>query len=104
MKPMVHAIVLGWIVAAMRADAAVPLLAPGTLIQDGAAAISVDVGYAAPEAADWNNDGRNDLLVGQYSYGKVRRYLNQSPANLPPTLNGYAYITNSGTDLTSEYG
>lgn len=34
-------------------------------------------GYAAPCLADLDGDGRKDLLVGQFSRGKIRVYRNE---------------------------
>jgi hypothetical protein len=43
---------------------------PGELIQ--AAGQALDVGnYAIPCVADWNGDGRKDLLVGYQTAGKI---------------------------------
>ena len=43
-----------------------PVLAPGIIVSNGTAAL--DVGdYAGPACADWNNDGRLDLVIGEYS-------------------------------------
>ena len=48
---------------------------PGELIQ--AAGQALDVGnYAIPCVADWNGDGRKDLLVGYQTAGKIALYLN----------------------------
>lgn len=38
--------------------------------------IDVDVGHAAPWVADWDGDGKADLLVGQFGDGKLRIYRN----------------------------
>jgi hypothetical protein len=34
-------------------------------------------GYAAPSLADMDGDGKKDLLVGQFSKGKIRVYRNE---------------------------
>ena len=48
---------------------------PGVLLQ--AAGQALDVGtYAIPCVADWNGDGRKDLLVGYQAAGKIALYLN----------------------------
>src|SRR5689334_20278086 len=38
--------------------------------------IDVEVGHAAPFFADFDGDGKKDLLVGQFGEGKLRIYRN----------------------------
>ena len=46
-------------------------------LQGGDEAVRVESpGYAAPCWADINGDGKKDLLVGQFSRGKIRVYKN----------------------------
>ncbi len=39
--------------------------------------------HAAPFAADWDGDGRLDLLVGQFVLGRLRIYRNVGTENEP---------------------
>jgi hypothetical protein len=41
------------------------------------------VGYAAPFVGDFDGDGLRDLLVGQFSEGKLRIYRNEGTALQP---------------------
>jgi hypothetical protein len=44
----------------------------------------LDVGrYSVPSVCDWNNDGRKDLVVGQFWDGKVRLYINRGTDSCP---------------------
>jgi len=45
--------------------------------------ISVDIGHAAPLFIDWDGDGIDDLLVGQFGEGKLRIYRNVGTAKQP---------------------
>ena len=71
---------------------------PGSLIQ--AAGQALDVGtYAIPCVADWNGDGRKDLLVGYQTAGKIALYLNtRSDAN--PVFTTSVNLQAGGADIT----
>jgi len=51
-------------------------LAPPIQLQAGGQPINVDMGHAAPFAADLKGDGSMTLLVGQFGEGKLRLYPN----------------------------
>ena len=59
-------------------------------------------GYSVPAMADWNNDGLNDLIVGEGATfdnkAKIRVYLNSGTANAPFFTN-YSYAQSNGRDL-----
>ena len=70
---------------------------PGVPLQ--AAGISLDVGsYAIPCVADWNGDGRKDLLVGYQTAGKVALYLN-SGSDANPVFTTSVNLQAGGADI-----
>ena len=74
---------------------------PEEIVQAGGADISVP-GYSVPSYVDWNNDGLQDLIVGEGSgsySGRVRVYLNVG-TQTNPQFSGYVYAQSSGGDLT----
>ena len=75
---------------------------PSKLEADGTP-INVDVGHAAPHVTDWNNDGKPDLLVGQFGEGKLRIFLNEGTAK-DPKFTTYAYFKADGEDATVPSG
>ena len=76
--------------------------APSKLMVDGEP-INVDVGHAAPYVIDWNNDGKMDLLVGQFGGGKLRIFLNEGTTTAP-MFKTYAYFKADGEDATVPSG
>lgn len=71
------------------------MIANGSIIAVG--------GHAAPQVEDWDNDGKKDLLIGQFSGSKIRLYLN-SGSNESPELTNYSYLKADGKDLTTSAG
>jgi hypothetical protein len=70
---------------------------PGELLQ--AAGQSLDVGtYAIPCVADWNGDGRKDLLVGYQTAGKVALYLNTG-SDASPVFTTSVNLQAGGADI-----
>ena len=51
--------------------------AEGVQIEADGKAIDARIGHLVPAAADWNGDGKKDLLVGQFLGGKIHLYLNK---------------------------
>jgi hypothetical protein len=74
----------------------------GELLQ--AASQALDVGdYAIPCAADWNGDGRKDLLVGYQTAGKVALYLN-SGTDSNPLFTTSVNLQAGGADISLPSG
>jgi hypothetical protein len=72
----------------------------GTFLQVGAPGSKTDIsvgGRATPLVADWNNDGKKDLLVGDIN-GKISLYLNEG-TDAAPDFRVRVYVQNSGADL-----
>lgn len=71
-----------WLFAAMPVAAGTPMLRPATAVV--ANGVGVDLGsYAIPCVADWNGDGRHDLLVGYRTGDKVAVFLNVGSDSVP---------------------
>jgi len=82
------------------------ILGPERIVQADGADIAVP-GYSVPSYADWNNDGRKDLIVGQggggYAQGKVRIYLNEGTAS-HPQFSSYFFAQSDGCDVNVPAG
>jgi len=67
----------------------------------------IDVGTcASPCIADWDGDGLDDLLVGQWGLpgdGRIRLYPNAS-TNDSPVYTYFTYLQAGGVDINLSYG
>ena len=58
-------------------------LQPGVRLQADGKDIDVKIGHLVPTVLDWNGDGKKDLIVGQFSGGRIRVYLNSGTDSVP---------------------
>lgn len=79
-----------------------PDLESGILLKAGGKIIS-DGHTAAPEAVDWDEDGKLDLLVGTFSGGKVFFYQNTGSNKAPEYKNAGA-LKAGGRDISLPSG
>jgi hypothetical protein len=99
MRPswLILALVIGLAAVACGADSARQGLAPPAQIQAAGKAISVDIGHAAPLWADIDQDGKPELLVGQFGDGKLRIYPNFGTAKDPEFIK-FTWFQAGGAD------
>ena len=71
-------------------------------IYEGASII--DVGwYGAPFAYDWDGDSKKDLLVGQFTQGRIRFYKNTGE-HANPVFDNSLYLQADAADIVLPYG
>ena len=75
------------------------LQADGKVIGAGAGTI----GHLVPVVTDWNEDGKKDLLVGQFKDGKISLYLNTG-TDSAPELKFQEYLKAGGAEISLPYG
>jgi hypothetical protein len=84
--------------------AVTPVFDPPVAIEANGSPINVGVGgNASPFLVDWNGDGKQDLLLGQYDGGKVRYYENIGE-NFDPVFGDFDYLQADGRDISVSYG
>lgn len=65
--------------------------------------IQLSLGHANPLVTDWSGDGIKDLLVGQYTGGKIRYYINNG-SNEAPLFGDFTYLKADGSDISVSSG
>ncbi len=78
-------------------DAPVAIQASGVDINVGSG------GNASPFVVDWNGDGKQDLLLGQFDGGKVRLYANIGE-NFAPEFGDFEYLKADGSNISLTSG
>ncbi|MGD9109358.1 MAG: VCBS repeat-containing protein [Phycisphaerales bacterium] len=82
-----------------------PCFDGGTLLQVGpvGSKVNIDVGSRATSIiADWNSDGRKDLVVGAYD-GRVHLFINEG-TDTEPNFLVETYAQDGGADLDVSFG
>lgn len=86
------------------AFAETPVFEPPIPIQ--ANGVNINVGYggnASPFIIDWDGDGKQDLLLGQFDVGRIRFYANTG-TNYNPTFGTFVYLQADGSIISLSYG
>ncbi|MHC4509752.1 MAG: FG-GAP-like repeat-containing protein [Planctomycetota bacterium] len=94
-------VISSWVLIVSQASASLLNLGPEELVQANGSDLQV-TGCSVPSYVDWNEDGANDLVVGEhvsFTAGKIRVYLNIGGSN-DPLFADYFYAQSNGADLT----
>lgn len=75
----------------------------GVRIEAAGKPIDVEVGHLVPRVCDWNNDGRKDLIVGQFRNGSISLYLNEG-TNAAPVFGESSLLHASGKPIKLDAG
>ena len=81
-----------------------PVFEPPTPIQAGG--VNINVGYggnASPFMIDWDGDGKQDLLLGQFDQGRIRFYSNTG-THFNPTFASFVYLQAGGSYISLSSG
>ncbi len=90
---------------AMSAPAAMPAFEKGTRIKVGGEDIDFRVGHNVPVVADWNSDGKKDLIVGHFTGndGNIKLFLNEG-TDAAPVFKKRAPLTAGGKPIRMSGG
>jgi hypothetical protein len=72
-------------------------------ITAGGFPITVSSGHADPCVVDWDGDGLKDLLLGEFTQGRIRFYSNDG-SNSAPHFTTFAYLQADGATIQLPYG
>jgi len=92
--------------AAPKIEKAAPLgpkLKQGVKITAAGEPIDVEIGHLVPCVCDWNGDGKKDLLVGQFTSGAIRLYLNQG-TDTEPVFGEFSFLQAGGKQIRLDAG
>jgi len=78
-------------------------LQPGVRLKANGEVIDVEIGHLVPCVMDWNGDGKRDLIVGQFSKGKIRLYLNHGTDG-SPVFKEYSFLHAGGKEISLPAG
>lgn len=90
------------LVLASLAYGAVPEFSVPFKIQANGSDLTVSL-ISDPFMVDWDGDGLKDLIVGQFTEGRILFYPN-SGTNEAPVFTGFTYLQADGMDITTTYG
>jgi hypothetical protein len=75
----------------------------GIKLEANGKVINIEVGHLVPCVNDWNSDGKKDLVVGQFSSGAIRLYLNQG-TDTKPVFNDFSFLHADGKQIKLDAG
>ena len=94
-------LVASWLV--LLSGTSFPAMREGILLKANGKVINVDVGHLVPCVTDWNNDGKKDLIVGQFSGGKIKLYLNHG-TDSDPKFKDFTHLDAGGAEINLPAG
>ncbi|MBA7622189.1 hypothetical protein ES703_29561 [subsurface metagenome] len=100
MKRLTGVIIISSFLIVVYAQA--PLFLDPDSIQANGVNIHVDL-YGSPYAYDWDDDGKKDLIIGQFTSGAIRFYANIG-THFNPVFGNYVWIQADGIGITLPAG
>ncbi|MFC1477390.1 hypothetical protein ACFL6L_02875 [candidate division KSB1 bacterium] len=76
---------------------------PGVKLMVDGKPINVTQGHSVPAVFDWNNDGKKDIITGQFRDGKISLYLNRG-TDAQPVFKDFEYMKAGGKEISLPSG
>ncbi len=73
-------------------------LEEGVRLKANGQVIDIEMGHLVPAVTDWNEDGRKDLILGQFYSGRIQLYLNTG-VDKAPVLANAGYLHAGGKEI-----
>ncbi len=80
-----------------------PMFEAGFKIAAGGKPIDIEIGHLVPDVVDWNNDGKKDLVVGQFKEGAICLYLNEG-TDAKPVFGEFSLLAAGGKPIKLDAG
>lgn len=86
------------LICALAVGAAGAEFQEGIPLKAGGEVIDVTQGHLMPTVMDWNDDGKKDLVVGQFKGGRIRLYLNEG-SDAAPAFGASKFLEAGGAEI-----
>lgn len=96
--------VLSLLLLSAYSFAEIPTYSTGyRILQFNGAPMNTEYGHNSPCVVDWNEDGKKDLIVGEFKSAKMKYYENIGE-NSAPVFGEGVYLQADGKDIVVEKG
>jgi hypothetical protein len=75
----------------------------GVKLEANGEPIDAEIGHFVPAVADWNSDGKKDLIIGQFKEGKIQLFLNYG-TDSAPLFKEAQYLQAGGEEISLPAG
>ena len=100
---IMNPLILLFLLFAFPQEEGLPELMDGRRISANGKPIEIKAGHLVPSVADWNGDARKDLILGQFTKGRIRLYPNRG-TDKNPVFKDFEFLRASGKVISLPVG